>query len=154
MANLIATISGFIVPGIGQMLNRQLLHGGVILIFLIISIILAFMLLNLPWYGLAVIYLVFSAYSAIDAWIYSPRKDEIEDKKLMEFEEMQKNLQEKEEREKENLKDKLKMSLVNRYGQGNYEITQLTKKGDKWRAEIKVNEKHFEVNVSNEGILL
>lgn len=154
MANLIATISGLIIPGTGQMLNRQFLHGGVVLIFLIISLTAAFMLLKFEWYGLAVIYLVFSAYSAIDAWIYSPRKDEIEDKKLSEFEEMQKNLQEKEEREKENLKDKLKMSLINRYGQGNYAIIKLTKKGDKWRAEIKANEKYFEVNVSNEGIIL
>lgn len=154
MGNFISVLCGFVIPGTGQMLNKQYLHGGIVLIFCFSAVTFSSFFFHLEWFVSGFIYLLFSLYSAIDAWIYSPKGAQTVEKQLTEFSELEKEMEEKRKAETEAMKEKLTAELISRYGKGKFEITRIEKQQQNWRAIVRMGEKVYEVALSKEGKII
>jgi TM2 domain-containing membrane protein YozV len=85
---LIAGIIGLIVPGLGQVANRQVVKGLAVFILMVLCTLGTYFLLKgfaLRELGTFAVYLFFAIYGGLDAYLFDSRTQEIQDKQLTEF---------------------------------------------------------------------
>jgi TM2 domain-containing membrane protein YozV len=151
---LIAAFFGFLIPGLGQIINGQNFKGITVMLVWIAGVAATFFYFEgfyLQTIATIIVHLFFALFSAIDAFIFNPREKEFVEKAIQEFEktEMERTLAF--EKTVKKIRKNLREELEKTFGTKDFEIVKISKIEGKWIATIKVQEKEFEIEVTVEG---
>ncbi|MEW6294780.1 MAG: hypothetical protein AB1467_00595 [Candidatus Diapherotrites archaeon] len=151
---LLEAVCGFLVPGSGQIIHKQYLHGIVVLLVAFGSALSLIFLMNMQWYAAMSSYFIVGLYSALDAYLFSHRGQEVESKQLQEFSEFEKQKEARREAEKEKAKQKLMQFLADHYPNLVFTVIDFERKENYWRAFIKAEDKFYELKLDDLGNII
>jgi hypothetical protein len=150
--NLRAGILGFIVPGLGQIVNRRREEGLIVFGLWLLWIFVSKYLLELQLILVLIGWFVFSGYSALDAFLFNPKKIREEEMQLKEFEEMIEEKEKKEETELSEARESLERNLSRKYS--DFKLLEIKKKEGEIKASVVIEGKFYELTVEKDGTII
>jgi len=147
--SLIAAGLSLIVPGAGQVLNREHEQGLIIFGLWLLWLFVSNYLIDVELYLIVIGWLVFVGYSVFDALLFDPKKIKEEDIQLQEFQEMEEEREIKEKKDLKETKEMLEKNLAEEYS--DFEILEIKKEKKEIKAKVLINGKFHELTVSTTG---
>jgi hypothetical protein len=149
---LFTAVMGFVVPGSGQVFNREYLHGILVFILWITWVFLSKYQLKLDITLVLIGWLVFAGYSAFDGMLFETKKTRQEDTQLEEFGEMQEEKEKEEKTELAETKKFLEEELERKYS--DFEILDLKKEKGEIKAKVIIQGKYSELTITEKGEII
>ncbi|MBU2476346.1 hypothetical protein KKG83_02640 [Candidatus Micrarchaeota archaeon] len=149
---VLAAVMGFMVPGSGQVFNREYTHGLFVFGLWILWIYLSKYQLMLDSTIILIGWFVFAGYSAFDGMLFETKKTKQEDTQLEEFDEMQKEKKWQTETELADTKEFLKEELERKYS--DFEILDLKKEKGEIKAKVIIKGIYSELTITEKGEII
>jgi len=147
-----AGLIGFLFPGSGQVLNRKYWEGLMVFGSWMLWLFVSRYLLELELTLIVIGWLVFSAYSGFDAFLFDPRKIKQEDTQMKEFDELQEEKEKNREIELTKIRKLLERNLETEFT--DFKILEMEKKEDEIKVKAEIEGRFVELIVSIDGEIL
>ncbi len=147
--SLIAAGLSLIVPGAGQVLNREHEQGLIIFGLWLLWLFVSNYLFKAELYMIAMGWLIFLGYSVFNALLFDPKNIKQEDVQLQEFQEMEEEKKQAEEKELKEARELLEKNLEKEHE--SFDVLEMKKKGKEITAKAIIDGQFYELTVSPSG---